>query len=39
MADKETAEWLRILYPKTLPYRIAKWYETMHDLFFWWKKK
>ena len=39
MADKETAEWLRILYPKTWQWRLVKMIETWRDLFYWWKQK
>ena len=38
MADKETAEWLRILYPKTWQWRLVKFTEAWFDLMFWWKK-
>jgi hypothetical protein len=37
MADKETAEWLRILYPKTLQWKFIKMYETIQNMFYWWK--
>ena len=39
MADKETAEWLRILYPKTWQWRLVKMIEAWNGLFFWWTKK
>ena len=39
MTDKETAEWLRILYPKTWQWRLIKMVETWQDLFLWWRKK
>lgn len=39
MADKETTEWLRILYPKTWQWRVIKTFEAWRDLFFWWTKK
>lgn len=39
MADKQTAEWLRILYPKTWQWRMVKLAETWRDLLFWWVKK
>ena len=37
--DKETAEWVRIFFPKTFEYRIVKMAETLRDLFFWWRVK
>lgn len=35
--DKETAEWARILFPKTLQWKLIKLSETFQNLFFWWK--
>lgn len=35
--DKETSEWARIVFPKTLEWRLVKWVETMRNLFYWWK--
>lgn len=35
--DRETTEWLRIIYPKTFQWKLIKFCETLQNMFYWWK--
>lgn len=39
MNDADHREILRTLFPKSLPWRIARLHEALRGLFFWWLPK
>lgn len=35
--DKETAKWVRLMFPKTLHWKLMKMSEAFQNMFYWWK--